>query len=214
LVVNAGDFGAIIAGGRSIRYGSPKALAEVDGEPIVLKVVRALRAAGAEPVGITADEEIARIAHLPARPDAIPDLGALGGIYTALRWALEEGRPGALAVACDMPFLSAPLLRRILEVAHGEAVFDLVAPEGGGPRSIEPLCAWYGVACLPPIEAAIARGDRRMIGFHDDVRIARIPIAEVAAFGPTARLFLNVNTPADRERAERIAKEVASDGAG
>lgn len=211
--MNVPDFGAIIAGGRSERYGGPKALAEVGGDPIVLRVVRALTAAGAEPVGITADEEVARVAKVRARADEIPDLGALGGIHTALRWAVEERRAGALAVACDMPFLSVPLLRRILEIAHGAERWDVVGPEGGGPRLVEPLCAWYGVACLPAIEAAIARGDHRMIGFHDEVRVGRIPFADVTSFGPAERLFLNVNTPADRDRAERIAEEVASGGA-
>ncbi|MGD8278503.1 MAG: molybdenum cofactor guanylyltransferase [Gemmatimonadota bacterium] len=206
------DLGAIIAGGRSARYGSPKALAEVGGEPIVLRVVRALVAAGTEPVGITSDPEIVRVAGVRSRTDEIPDLGALGGIHTALRWAAGEDRPGALAVACDMPFLSVPLLGRILEVAHGEAPPDVVAPEGGGPRIIEPLCAWYAVACLPAIDAAIARGDRRMISFHEDVRVARIPLAEVSEYGPADRLFLNVNTPEDRDRADRIATEVASGG--
>lgn len=210
--MNDADFGAIIAGGRSTRYGSSKALAEVGGAPIVLRVVRALTAAGTEPVGITANEDVARIANLRARPDEIPDLGALGGIHTALRWAVEERRAGALAVACDMPFLSVPLLQRILELAHAADRWDVVAPEGGGPRLIEPLCAWYGVACLPAIEAALARGDRRMIGFHDEVRVGRIPLAEVTSFGPADRLFLNVNTPADRDRAERIALEVDSGG--
>jgi molybdopterin-guanine dinucleotide biosynthesis protein A len=82
-----------------------------------------------------------------------------------------------------------------------------VAPEGGGPRIIEPLCAWYGVTCLDAIESAIARADHRMIGFHADVRAGRIPLADVVQFGPPEQLFLNINSPADRELAERMAGE-------
>ena len=202
------NLGAILAGGRSLRYGSPKALARVGGEPIIERVTRALRAAGTDVVAITSDDAIATSAQARARADAVAGLGALGGIHTALLWAREEGRPGALAVACDMPFLSVPLLEAILALAHG-GTYDLVAPEGGGPRIIEPLCAWYGVTCLDAIESAIARADHRMIGFHTDVRAGRIPLEDVLRLGLPERLFLNVNSPADRERAERMAGEVA-----
>jgi molybdopterin-guanine dinucleotide biosynthesis protein A len=200
------DLGAILAGGRSLRYGSPKALAHVGGEPIIERVTRALRAAGTDVVAITNDSAIAAIAQVRARADAVAGLGALGGIHTALLWARDEDRPGALAVACDMPFLSVPLLEAILDLAHG-GTYDLVAPEGGGPRIIEPLCAWYGVTCLDAIESAIARADHRMIGFHADVRAGRIPLADVVQFGPPEQLFLNINSPADRELAERMAGE-------
>lgn len=199
------DLGAIIAGGRSLRYGSPKALATVAGEPIVAKVARALRAAGTDVVAITAEAAIARAAAARSRGDHIAGLGALGGIHAALLWAREEGRAGALAVGCDMPFLSVPLLLHILESARAASVCDLVAPEGGGPRVIEPLCAWYGVACLPAIERAIARDDLRLVGFHDDVRVLRVPLDDVRRYGAPERLFLNINSPEDRAQAEAMA---------
>lgn len=204
------NLGAVMAGGRSERYGSAKALAAVGGEPIIARVSRALGAAGTDVVVLTGDAEVAAAAGAPARPDAVPGLGALGGIHAGLLWAREEDRPGILAVGCDMPFLSVPLLERIIDLSQG-APLDVVAPEGGGPRDIEPLCAWYGVACLEAIERAIGRGDHRMIGFHANVRVARIPIADVERFGPLDRIFLNVNTPDDRERAEALAREVLPD---
>jgi hypothetical protein len=48
-----------------------------------------------------------------------------------------------------------------------------------------------------------------MIGFHDDVRVARVPIDRVRACGSPEVLFMNVNTPEDRAAAERIAAGAA-----
>jgi molybdopterin-guanine dinucleotide biosynthesis protein A len=105
-----------------------------------------------------------------------------------------------LCVAWDLPFLTAPLLAALIDGAGG---VDAFLPESGGPRGVEPLCAVYGAACQAPIERRIAAGDVRAIAFHDDVRVGTLPLARVRAFGDPARLFFNVNTPEDVERAER-----------
>jgi molybdopterin-guanine dinucleotide biosynthesis protein A len=198
--------GVIQAGGRSSRYGSPKALAHVYGEPIIARVVRALSPVVTEVLLITNDARISDSARLPARADVRTGLGALGGIYTALLWARERNARGILSVACDMPFLSSPLLARIIEVAQ-QSQSDVVAPESGGKRGIEPLCAYYATSCIAAVEAAVARDDLRMIGFHDAVRVTRIPLEEVSTYGEPETLFMNVNTLQERERAEAIAQE-------
>ena len=111
---------------------------------------------------------------------------------------------GIVACACDMPFISAGLLSRIL----GDApTADAVLPESTGPRGVEPLVAWYSIACLPAIEAAAARGDHRLISFHPDVRVVRVPLRDVRAFGEPDRLFMNLNTPADRETADAASRQ-------
>lgn len=199
-------FGTILAGGQNRRYGSPKALATVAGERIIDRVRRALITATPDLVLIANEPEVYAPVGLPMRPDALPGLGVLGGIYSALLWACEEGRPGLLAVACDMPFLSPRLLTRLLAEAAGA---DVVAPESEGKRGVEPLCAYYGTGCLPAIEAELARGERHVVGFYDDVRVRRIALEEVRAFGEPDVLFLNVNTAEERVRAERLAAEAA-----
>ena len=82
---------------------------------------------------------------------------------------------------------------------------DVVVPESDSRRGIEPLCAFYGPACVAAIERRIASGDRRVIGFYDDVRVVRLPATAVAQFGDPALLFMNVNTPEERVLAEAHA---------
>ena len=47
-----------------------------------------------------------------------------------------------------------------------------------------------------------------MISFHDEVRVARVPIETVREYGDPETLFMNVNTPEELADAERIAKAV------
>jgi molybdopterin-guanine dinucleotide biosynthesis protein A len=207
--LNGGSvLGAVLAGGRSTRYGSPKALAEVGGERIVDRVIGALRPVTGDIILIANDPALASVAKLPWRRDEIADLGALGGIHTALLWAREQDRKGILAVACDMPFLSPQLLRRLVERGTGPSAPDVVAPTSGGRRGIEPLCSYYAVTCIAAIESAIAAGDHRMIGFHDRLTVEHLTLDEVETFGSPDVLFLNVNSPEDRERAERLEQQL------
>lgn len=203
-------FGAILAGGESRRYGAPKALATVGGARIIDRVVGVLGRVAPDLILLANEPDLFADLQLPTRPDVRPGLGALGGLHTGLIWARDEGRPGILAVACDMPFPCEPLLGLLRDLAFGRVEDaatrpDLVIPESQGRRGVEPLFAAYGVGCLPAIEEQLERGDHRMVGFHDAVRTRRVPLAHVAMVCDPARAFLNVNTPADRELAERLA---------
>jgi len=191
--------GAILAGGKSRRFGSPKALAMMGGVTLVERVARPLREAGARPVLITGPH-LPDLGHLlPCRSDLRPGLGPLSGLHTALVWAGELGLTGTLCVACDMPFLSADLLRRIAE--RGEASHDtVIVPESGGPRDIEPLCAWYPTSAASVVAKLLESDTRTMAHLLTELRLEVLPLAEVATFGDPARLFHNVNTIEDRDR--------------
>jgi molybdopterin-guanine dinucleotide biosynthesis protein A len=196
--------GVILAGGANTRYGAHKALVEVGGRRIIDRVRDALAHTTDRIVLVANDQDAYRDVGLAMRADARPGLGSLGGILTAVRWAEDEERRAALVVACDMPFVSGPLLRLLAERA-GEA--EVVVPESGGRRGVEPLCACYATSCAAAIEAALARDDRRVIAFYEDVRVLRLDANEVRRFGDPAMLFMNVNTPEERVRAESIESE-------
>ena len=196
--------GAAIAGGQSRRYGSPKSFALVGGRMLIERVLDALRGASDEQVIIANVPHDYERFRLPVRADTLQGAGAVAGIHAALLHARERECEGIVALACDMPFPS-PLLLRAL-VAHARASNAQVgAPESDGPRGIEPMCAYYATTCIEPIEQAVARGDLRVIGFHADVRVAVLPTADVARCGDPHRMFMNVNTPDERARAEALA---------
>jgi molybdopterin-guanine dinucleotide biosynthesis protein A len=140
---------------------------------------------------------------LRVRQDVRPGLGAVGGILTAV---VEAPAP-VVVVAWDMPFVTVPLLRTLASRLDGA---DACLPGSGGPRGMEPLCAAYGPACGPAIEAAVEAGDHRAIGFHDRIRVSILSGGTLAALGDPAVLFFNVNTPDDRAEAEALWQKHAS----
>ena len=201
--------GAIIAGGASSRYGSPKALAQVAGVRVVDRVAAAARTLTDDVIAIVNDEALSEQIGLPHRADVLQHAGALAGVHAALVWARELHAHGILALACDMPFVNTLLLRALLARAAAEGA-DVVVPESDGPRGVEPLCAWYRISCIPAIEQAVTRGDARMIGFFSSVHVHRLPLDTVRQCGDPALLFRNINTRADLAEAERLVAEGAA----
>jgi len=193
--------GAIIAGGQATRFeGKAKGLELVGGRRILDRLVDAfVDAFGALPLLVAnAPQASTWRPDLRVVADAVPGLGSLGGIHTAV---CEAPAPVVLA-AWDMPFVTSELLR---ELAAGLESADACLPASDGPRGLEPLCAAYGPAVQAAIEAALARGDRRAIAFHDSIRVAILNGEKIRSLGDPGRLFFNVNTAQDLERANRMA---------
>jgi len=130
--------------------------------------------------------------------DVLVDVGSVAGIHAAL---IHAATP-VIAVAWDMPFVPTGLLRALRDAGISA---DAAVPESDSRRGVEPLCAYYDAACASAIEARIASGDRRVVAFYDDVRVARLSAERVAQFGDPAMLFMNVNTPEERVLAEAHA---------
>jgi molybdenum cofactor guanylyltransferase len=200
-----GGLGVILAGGLSRRFGSPKAFAEVAGQPILHRVRAALSAAVPEVVAIGQDPLLLAVG-LDCRPDASPGGGPMAGLQVGLRWAQERGLPGVLLAGCDMPLLSPGLLRHIMLRAAATPL--AVVPVGHAGGEPEPLCAWYSIACLPEVDRRIASGQRAMRALVTIPGVELIHPDQVRRFGDPDTIFLNVNTPADRDRAETLAREL------
>lgn len=194
--------GVILAGGANRRFGSHKALARIGGETILQRTVEALAPAVARCVIIANEPGPYRNLGLDIRPDLMPGRGVLGGILTAVHWAEEEGRAAALVVGCDMPFLSPTLLVRLVEETDAMGV---VVPASEGPRGFEPLCASYGTDTGDAIRRSLDAGERAIVSFFDAVPVRILDFETVRGHGDPANIFLNVNRPEDRDRAERVA---------
>jgi molybdopterin-guanine dinucleotide biosynthesis protein A len=184
---------AILAGGQATRLGGVnKGTLSLGNAAIVDRQLEALRAVASTVFVVGPDSSAWSARGLTVVPDEVPGMGALGGIYTAI---LHSPCDRTLVVACDMPFLSVEVLARMAAIEDA----DLVIPTSA--RGHEPLCAIYTRACLPDIRARIARGALQARTLPQGVRIAELG---PDMLGMDERLFVNVNTPHDYERAKGL----------
>jgi molybdopterin-guanine dinucleotide biosynthesis protein A len=192
---------AILAGGQARRLGGrDKCRLVIDGRTILDRQLHVLHSV-ADRVVIVAND-VARFLGLGVAvfDDLVSGAGALGGIYTALAIANEP----VLVVACDMPYLTAPFLTRVMEAAQDADVAVPRAADG-----YHPLCACYTQACAGPIRQRLDAGMLRVLDLFGDVHVRTIDPVEIAAFDPDGLLLLNVNTPGDLARAQRGRHRVA-----
>lgn len=188
--------GAVLAGGKSSRMGTNKALLAVGGKRLIERIVEALRDLFAEVLVIGGTPGPFDDLGVRVVPDLIPEKGSLGGIYTAVAAA---SRPHAFVMACDMPFFNAPLVRHMQALA---AEADIVIPRSA--EGLQPLHAIYGKACLPHMEEAIRSGDFKITRFFPRVRVREVGPEVLAALDLEGLAFLNTNTP--QEFAEALAR--------
>ena len=178
--------------------GTDKALLPLvaGGEPMLGVVLKRLSAVADDVIVVANDR--AKYAALGARvvPDLRTDVGALGGIQAAIA---SSEHNYCLVVACDMPFLSLPLLRRMADEPRDYDVLVPLIPGESRQRSdglvFQTLHAIYSKECLPFIEKRIMEGKKQVVAFFEDVRVRALDVAEIARWDPDLRSFFNANTP-------------------
>jgi molybdopterin-guanine dinucleotide biosynthesis protein A len=190
---------AILAGGRSRRMGTEKALLALGAATLVERVLAAAAPLGVPCMLIGGQPRAFAGLGLPVHPDLRPGLGPLGGLHTALALA-----PAArvLFLACDLPFMTTAFLRFVLD--------QLGEHQAAVPRSadgLQPLCAAYARSCLPAVERALDRGDLRMTAFHADVDVHILEPSTWQAHDRCQLLFTNINTPQEYQWALARLKE-------
>lgn len=169
--------GAVLAGGRSSRFGSDKALALYRGRPLIDHAIEALARQCDAVVVIGRDHQ--GTACAPDWPMA--DAGPLGGLGGALRHA---GRNGfACALTCGVDSIGLPR--------------DLRARLEPGPAYVasQPVLGLWPAAAIHALETVMRGGGRRsMIGFAEHIGARAVKLPHEPA---------NVNTPDDLARWEQ-----------
>ena len=203
---------AILAGGQARRLGGrDKSALRVGADSILERQLAVLRTltphiliVGSASAKASADEHTSAAvsagktqADVHIVEDRVAGAGALGGLYTAL---VEAPTEQVLVIACDMPFISAPFLTALAGL--GADVDAAVPRDGHGPH---PLCASYQRRIAARLKTRIDAGVLRIAEALRDLQVRDIGSDELAPFDPDGRLLLNVNTPADYERARHAA---------
>jgi molybdenum cofactor guanylyltransferase len=192
--------GIVLAGGLSRRMGGVnKALLKVGGRCIVERVTDTLRSIFPEVLIITNTPEDFQFLGLPMFSDLRPGKGALGGLYTGLSVC---PRDYGFFAACDLPFMDQQTILHMVSLIED---YDVVVPRIS--NGWEPLHALYSPRCLPYIEEMLSDGDLKIFHFFHKVKLREVPEHDLRRFDPRLLFTINLNTPADLERARSIAEE-------
>ncbi len=183
----------ILAGGRSHRFGTDKALIAWRGRPLIEAVLEVVSQIASESIVVTNSPEPLRELTSRLVPDVIPGAGSLGGILSGLKAARNDY---SLVVACDMPFLNLELLQYMASQVRD---YDVLIPRTA--EGIEPLHAIYGKACIAPIARVLRGGGRRITEFFPQVHVRYLDQELVDRFDPRHLSFFNINTPQDLQKA-------------
>jgi molybdopterin-guanine dinucleotide biosynthesis protein A len=149
--------GLVLAGGRSVRFGGEKAVARLDGRPLLIWAAERLaRCCVSVAVSVrpgTEAEALTLANGLTALYDAAGDAaGPLAGVKSGLTWAESIGARTLAVSPCDVPLLPDDLFARLIEDADGGAA---MAETSDGRQ---PLCAVWPVAALAAVSAALEGG--------------------------------------------------------
>ena len=168
--------GVVLAGGKSIRFGSDKALAELGGRTLIARAVDAL-SLWCEYV-VVVGRETAPAPTLPDWPH--PGMGPLAGLAAALHLARDESYAAVLSCGVDSAGLPDDLLA-------------LLSP---APAYLadQPVIGLWPASASPVLDALL----------ESDARHSMRAFAEAIGAKPvkTATKPANINTPADLSAAE------------
>ncbi|AIT79697.1 molybdenum cofactor guanylyltransferase [Novosphingobium pentaromativorans] len=163
--------GAVLAGGQSSRFGSDKALAELEGHTLLALAVDAL--AGLCDHVIVVGRETAPAPTLPDWPR--PGMGPLGGIAAALHHAHDEGYETVLTCGVDVAALPDNLLELL----------------GAAPACLvdQPVIGLWPASASMAIEALLHSDEKHsMLRFADKIGARKVK---------AGKSIPNINTPAD-----------------
>jgi len=182
--------GVILAGGRSSRFGSNKALALVDGKPLIQRIADLMSSLFPECLLVTETPAEYEFLSLPMTHDRYKGCGPLAGIHAAL---LQISTPRAFVVACDMPNLSPELIQYLCRI-NGQN-YDVIIPwlEQGQ----EPLFGIYHKSSLAAINSCLQQKDCQIIRALASLQVRRVSEQEILAITGDLACFKNVNRPED-----------------
>lgn len=180
--------GLVLAGGRSRRMGRDKALIEVAGDALVLRVGRVLEEV-CDRVLVASGQDDRYELGWEQVPDLAPDAGPLAGILAGLEAADTDL---VAVVAVDMPYADARVLQLLADEWMGEAAVVPLVDE-----RVQPLHGIYATAAAPSLRRLVEAGKRSVVPSLSEVG-ARVVGEEIwGEADPEGRFARNVNRPED-----------------
>ncbi|OFX63196.1 MAG: hypothetical protein A2066_06870 [Bacteroidetes bacterium GWB2_41_8] len=178
--------GYILAGGKSSRMGTNKALLLVNNEPLLIRAKNLLEPF-CEKIAISGQDSDYENLSIAMVPDLYAGCGPVSGILSSLKHSNTDWN---LFISVDTPFVNEELLHSLISQI---GQFDCIIPEHEG--GIEPLIGLYNRTILPLLEETINQGDYKLQRILSKLNTCYVDCNLLIEKYP--RLFFNVNHPAD-----------------
>jgi molybdenum cofactor guanylyltransferase len=182
--------GCILAGGRSTRFGSDKALAVVSGKTLLEHCIERLRPQVTElAVNTNSNDPAFAETGLSLLKDATPDFrGPLAGVLAALEWASIMGTDAVITAAVDTPLFPANLVAR-LSSAGGDKIAIAESQTGLHPTfGLWPISTKFALSTWLDSSQSL-----KVTDFLDAQTFQKIWFGATGTLDP----FHNINTPND-----------------
>jgi molybdopterin-guanine dinucleotide biosynthesis protein A len=200
---------AILAGGRGSRLGGGKPAVRLGRLPLIGHALAAAREAGLEPVVVAKPHTTLPPLRCEVVYETADGHHPLHGLLAALAQAGARSPDCAcLALACDMPFVTSPLLAWLVQTAGARGD----SPTRGGPRDalvtragghLQPLLARYFPWHRPALDEAL-RGGLSLTAAAESLGPQIASERELRRFGDPARLCFSVDSEEDLRLARRL----------
>jgi molybdopterin-guanine dinucleotide biosynthesis protein A len=189
----------VLAGGKSTRMGKDKAFLEFKGR---ILLARALELAGSVAQDVRIVGEPRKFAAFGrVIEDIYRERGPLGGIHAALKSSSTELN---LMLAVDLPFVEPSFLRYLVFAAR-EAKAVVTVPRASD--RLQPLCAVYRRRFAEVAEQSLAQGKNKIDTLFAVVETRIFGQEELSGAGFSGRMFDNLNTPKEFQKAAHITNE-------
>lgn len=187
--------GLILAGGKSTRFGTDKAIASYQGVSLVERAVSLLDQMHLRPVVVTRDGADYSFIKSPVLKDKLPEKGPLGGLYTAMS---VFNTTDFLILTCDMPLLNLSLLSALLS-AYNDCRETTVFRMGDG--GLQPFPGVYTASIYPLVKERLFRGELSLLGL-----LEAVASKQMIDWQGQPHLFANVNRREDLLRILKLAE--------
>jgi molybdopterin-guanine dinucleotide biosynthesis protein A len=182
----------ILAGGENKRLPILKGFLEIDGKRIIESNIDVLERIFDKVIISTNDPEHYFYLGRAMVGDTMRQRGPMTGIVSVLNIPkISE----IFVTACDMPFISAELIRSIVE--QWDKKWDAVVPVFN--KKPQPLLGIYAKTIAQNMEKSIKRGKRSLMQFLKGINVLYIDEKEVRKIDRTGKSFVNINTPEDAQ---------------
>lgn len=178
----------ILAGGKSSRMGTDKALLKIDGKSFIEQLAEEFDFFEEKMIARGNNESISNV-NWTMISDIYQDRGPIGGLHAALSVCKSDA---LFCITCDMPLVKKTLAEELFQLMEEEVDAIIVKTED---NRIHPLCGIYRKSTLPIFEEQIKLGNNRMMRVLDKICVKYVTIC----FAEQTQQLMNVNTPKEYE---------------